>query len=474
MTDSTRTTQTQPQQETPITDLYNAIKAETGKHSLFLTESIEDTLPLQLAGIDPVTIPPEYNAAANLYSILRGNKTNKTIIVCNVPETAQDWQATIRELMENTYTDIEMLPGMIRKAMKKINRDLQPGNAGSEKTAQYIKTLETYAAQVEERANPKPGNILEYLNAGKYAEELADFQKTTNIKTMFPVLDQRIGGGLYAGLYVIGAASSTGKTTFMLQVADQLAQQKTPVIFFSLEQSRLELVTKSISRIGRKNNPSNQAGLKTSLQIRKGYTSNETETALEYYKKSIAPYVNIIEGNFNTTADTIRAVVERYIKRNNEKPVVIIDYLQGIQVDQTGNKKERRLQVDDTMQALKRLSRDLDTPVIAISSVNRGSYFRPMTMDSFKESGGVEFTADVLLGLEYEVVYSFDKESDTVREKILDEEKQKPCIKMVLKGLKNRYGIGKFKVDYSYIPAFDYFKEEEINRRFSFDGVPMK
>lgn len=89
MTDSTRTTQTQPQQETPITDLYNAIKAETGKHSLFLTESIEDTLPLQLAGIDPVTIPPEYNAAANLYSILRGNKTNKTIIVCNVPETAQ-------------------------------------------------------------------------------------------------------------------------------------------------------------------------------------------------------------------------------------------------------------------------------------------------------------------------------------------------------------------------------------------------
>lgn len=459
MSDSTRTTQTQPQQETPITDLYNAIKAETGKHSLFLTESIEDTLPLQLAGIDPVTIPPEYNAATNLYSILRGNKTNKTIIVCNVPETAQDWQATIRELRENTYTDIEMLPGMIRKAMEKINRDLQPGNAGSEKTAQYIKTLETYAAQVEERANPKPGNVLEYLTGGKYAEDLAEFKTTTNTKTMFPVLDQKLNGGLYAGLYVIGAAPGTGKTTFVLQIADQVAEQHKHVLFFSMEQSRLELVTKSISRISRKMNPGNQTNIKTSLQIRQGYKSNETEQAMQKYKEDIAPFINIIEGNFNTTADTIRKTAEKYIQRNNERPVVIIDYLQIIQPEEKNSRKDMRLQIDGALTAFKQISRDLNIPVIVVSSLKRGEYYKALSMDSFKETGGIEFTADVLIGLEFEQVRTFKKETDEERRTIINREKEKPTRQLLVTILKNRYGIANGDIRFGYIPAYDHFTE---------------
>lgn len=325
----------------------------------------------------------------------------------------------------------------------------------------YGETVEPYQPAKEPEQDPDPlegTNIAEYLS-GQYAADLEKFKQGGDIKTGFPDLDQNFGGGLYAGLYVIGASSSTGKTTFTLQLADQIAETQRPVLFFSLEQSRLELVTKSISRTARKMYPGNQTNLKTSLQIRKGYTSEETEQALKQYARTTAPFINIIEGNFKTTADTIRATVEKYINQNNARPVVIVDYLQIVKPGETGNKKEMRLQVDDVMTAFKRLSRDLDTPVIIISSVNRSSYYRPLSMDSFKESGGVEFTADVLLGLELAAVYTFKKETDTEREEILDAEKKKPCIPMVLKGIKNRYGIPKFRIDLNYIPNYDYFTE---------------
>lgn len=54
---------------------------------------------------------------------------------------------------------------------------------------------------------------------------------------------------LYPGFYVLGAVSSLGKTTFMHQMADQIAYAGQEVLFFSLEQTRLELTTKSLSRI---------------------------------------------------------------------------------------------------------------------------------------------------------------------------------------------------------------------------------
>ncbi len=59
---------------------------------------------------------------------------------------------------------------------------------------------------------------------------------------------------LYPGLYVIGAISSLGKTTFANQMADQIAEQGKSVLYISLEQSSLELTAKSISRITRELN----------------------------------------------------------------------------------------------------------------------------------------------------------------------------------------------------------------------------
>lgn len=439
--------------ETTPGDLAAILHNSTGNNVVYIAELQEDWNTLTNAGIPALYCTQD--TTTQLLSMLRGKPTRKTIIIWNNPDTVSQWNEIIKAVKEDTGATVKYLPDDLRETMKQLRK-----NPYSEHATKWEKAIKEYAENEEEEANPKPGNILEYLTGGKYEKDLLDFQTATNLKTMFPVLDQKLNGGLYAGLYVIGAAPGTGKTTFVLQVADQIAEQHKHILFFSMEQSRLELVTKSISRIARKMYPSKQERLKTSLQIRQGYTSNETEQAMQKYKNDIAPYINIIEGNFNTTADTIRATTEKYINQNAERPVVIIDYLQIVQPEEKNSKKDMRLQIDGALTAFKQISRDLNVPVIVVSSLKRGDYYKPLSMDSFKETGGIEFTADVLIGLEFKEVRNFTKsDTDETRRASINREKEKPARDLLLTVLKNRYGISYFDIEYTYMPAYDFFTE---------------
>ena len=66
--------------------------------------------------------------------------------------------------------------------------------------------------------------------------------------TGFPELDKALSGGLVAGLHCIGAISSLGKTTFVLQMAENMASTGIPVIIFSLEMRPEQLVAKTVSK----------------------------------------------------------------------------------------------------------------------------------------------------------------------------------------------------------------------------------
>ena len=81
-------------------------------------------------------------------------------------------------------------------------------------------------------------------------------------------------------------------------------------------------------------------------------------------------------------------------------PVIFIDYLQlmAAQSDRDTDKQA----VDRNVMSLRQLARDLKTPVFVISSLNRSSYSEGVALDAFKESGAIEYGADVLLGLQPE------------------------------------------------------------------------
>ena len=307
----------------------------------------------------------------------------------------------------------------------------------------------------EQKASATPDGVASYM-AQLMGQEISEFIKASETKTGFPRFDQ-FTSGIFPGLYTIGAISSLGKTTFIHQIADQMAAAGKHVLFFSLEMSRLEMVSKSISRKMAQLDYSNAI---TSMKIRRGTTSNLMQRAAKEYAEAVGDRLSIIEGGFNTTVSFIGEYVRRYIEQNNARPVVIVDYLQIIQGAQKATIREA---TDFNVVELKRMTRALDVPVIVISSVNRGNYLLPVDFESFKESGGIEYTADVVLGLQLacldEEIFNKDNKIKEKRERIKAAKGENPR-KIKLVCLKNRYGSPDWTIDYKYYPQYDWFEEQ--------------
>ena len=442
-----------------LNELYRALQTRSGSGAVYICESTADREALMLANYKPFLLDPEeVNGPEKVLQMVQMKDPQKEIIVCNNPGTFYAWKNTIKAAEETTTAEIQLVPAEIRKYIETLQKDITALNM--QKADRALKKLEAYRLAIEESTNPRPGNIEDYFNSGAYEKDLKQFTNGANIRTGFSALDTNLGGGLFSGLYVIGATPGLGKTTFCLQIADNIAQTTRPVMFFSLEQSRLELVTKSISRTARKMYPNNQAGLKNSLQIRKGYTSEPTAEAMQKYRETVAPYMQIIQGNFETNIDTIRATIKRYIDRNKLRPVVIIDYLQIVRPGKGSKARDTRAAVDEVLTELKRISRDFEIPVICISTLNRTNYSKTIGLESFKESGGVEYTADVAIGMQYAIIPSLDGKSENADREALNAEKNKAEREIDLICLKNRYGKGFFQIKYNYYPMYDYFTEE--------------
>ena len=102
------------------------------------------------------------------------------------------------------------------------------------------------------------------------------------------------------------------------------------------------------------------------------------------------------------------------------KPVVIVDYLQIIPpVDPRQSDKEK---VDNIVRGLKKLQSENDLVLFVISSINRTNYLTPIDFESFKESGGIEYTADVVWGLQLQILnddlFNGEKKIKEKREKV--------------------------------------------------------
>lgn len=224
-------------------------------------------------------------------------------------------------------------------------------------------------------------------------------------------LDYWLDGGLYAGLYIVGAISSLGKTTFALSIADNIAASGQDVLIFSLEMARNELIAKSVSRLTAKISlagdtfPASTAYAQRTRSILakdKGTHSADEEAVIqmafsEY--RQIGEHLYISEGMGNIGVKEVREQVQAHTRIMGKPPVVLIDYLQILApADPRSTDKQN---TDKAVLELKRISRDFSTPVFVISSFNRDNYAQSVSMVAFKESGAIEYSSDVLIGMQY-------------------------------------------------------------------------
>ena len=448
--------------------IFNSRGVYSNNDAVFITEGIFDALSIIEVGSEAVALNSTSNADL-LIKQLEEEPTAATLILClDNDEPGKRAAATLKAGL--TRLNISYVTADISGKYKDPNEALT-GNKDA-----FIAAVE----QAEAQTAAKPDNTSGYIDNLMQAD-IVKFK--ADKKTGFKRLDD-LSGGLYPGLYVLAATSSLGKTTFALQLADNLAAAGQDVLFFSMEQSRLEMVSKSLARLtkelhqkelptGGKPKEGDKYDPLTSLEIRQGKYSNIVELAAAEYKEQVADRLSIIEGNFNCDISFIGEYIRRYIKRNGSRPIVFIDYLQILQAADDDKRATTKDIIDNAVRDLKRISREHNLTIFVISSVNRANYLTPIDFESLKESGGIEFTADVIWGLQLQCLNEpLFNEANKIKEKRqrIRQEKAANPRKIELLCLKNRYGIANFSCGFNYYPKHDYFEQAGIDDFNDFFG----
>lgn len=447
--------------------IFNSRALYEAQKPVFVVEGELDALSIIDVGGEAVALGSTANKRA-LLTMLESQKPAQPLIIAMDNDDAGS--KTNRELTEGLERlKIPFYRIDVAQPYKDANEAL---NADRDAFTAAVEQAENIEAETLEAEREQLRREAVAFSLPDFLKNIEESKRAAFIPTGFAPLDNLLDGGLYAGLYVVGAISSLGKTTFCLQIADQIAQAGHDVLVFSLEMARNELIAKSVSRLTlirdlEENNST--ANAKTTRGILTGTRyADYNQTERELIARSIADYgtyaqnLYITEGIGNVGVEEIRDKVEKHIKLTGKAPVIVIDYLQIIAP--TDVRATDKQNTDKAVLELKRLSRDYSIPVIGISSFNRDNYTAPVNMASFKESGAIEYSSDVLIGLQYDGMDYQEGEADKAREKrirglmkqaVADGKAGKPK-KIQVKVLKHRNG-SKGDAYLDFYPMFNYF-----------------
>lgn len=215
-----------------------------------------------------------------------------------------------------------------------------------------------------------------------------DHLSLSGISTGYVDLDELTAGFQNSELAIIAARPSVGKTSLALNIVRHVAvEEDLPVLFVSLEQSRIELAERLLCCQARVN----------SHLVRKGHLGAEV-------MEKLISAAEVLRGAKLFLDDTpalnmLRiAANARRLRLRHQIRMVVIDYLQLIEPD--NRRDSRQEQVANISRRLKFLARELKIPVVALAQVNRSSEDRQDNkprLSDLRESGAIEQDADTVL-----------------------------------------------------------------------------
>ena len=424
---------------------------------IFVVEGETDALSLWELGYTALSLGSA-NFAARFIDFAINHSDKQYIIALDNDKAGAGGISKITEAL--TEKGVSHTVVDINGHYKDPNERLQKDRDGLQK-ALKLATLQATDPEQYKAEMLKSNNVAAQL--ANFWEEIKFTKNFPPISTGFPLFDEALDGGLYPEqLVFLGAISSLGKTTFLLQVIDNIAAAGTPVLFFSLEMSRNEIISKSISRNTfeiavkediRTNNAKSMRGISAYNRYSR-YNNTEKELiekASKAYSEGAGKNLYIYEGNGETGIEEIQQTVREFIKLTGKRPLIFIDYLQILApADARATDKQN---TDYAVKVLKQLARDESIAVLAISSLNRANYHTPISMEAFKESGAIEYSSDVLLGLQLQGMGTSDFD--------VNEAKRKDPRMVELHFLKNRNGVMSKPILYSYYPIFNCYRELE-------------
>lgn len=217
------------------------------------------------------------------------------------------------------------------------------------------------------------------------------------VPTGFADLDD-LTNGLHPGqMVVVAARPAVGKSTLALDICRSASlRHGMTSVFFSLEMTRHEITTRTIS-----------AEAKISLQkLRSGGLNDDDWRRMAGVMGQVSQAPFFIDDSPNLTMTEIRAKARR-LKQRHDLRLIVIDYMQLMM---SGKRVEnRQVEVSEFSRQIKLLAKELEVPVVALSQLNRGpeqrTDKRPM-MSDLRESGSIEQDADIVILLHREDLYA--------------------------------------------------------------------
>lgn len=309
-----------------------------------------------------------------------------------------------------------------------------------------------YVKEVQNDAGLKRLAYYQKMNgldaAGRIYQGKLDFKA---IDTGFSHFNKALSGGLYPWIYFLGAMPATGKSTFALQLAENISKSGIDVMYFGMEMSQEAIVSRSLSRltflVSRNRFNGDYAFAKSSIDlikhdIRPGRETEVFDTAYRMYD-DVGYRLLPVSGIY--TGSEVYQKVKQHREATGVNPVVFVDYLQ---IMGNPNALADKQAVDNNIKGMVPIVTDFKVPLFIISSFNRVGYGTE-DMTAFNASGGIESFADVLMVLTYAA-----SGSDGFS---LEAEKSRKPRKMKVKFLKNRYGNDAASVPFDYYSEFNCF-----------------
>jgi replicative DNA helicase len=379
---------------------------------------------------------------AAIASLAEGNEPFDVVTLSEWLENRQQLDevgglAYLGELAKNTPSaaNIKAYAGIVRE--RAVLRDLiRAGSSLADMayytegrtTSELLDEAERRVFEIAERGASSRGGFTPLKDLLVKAVDRIDalFQQDnpiTGIATGFSDLDEMTSGLQRSDLVIVAGRPSMGKTSFAMNMAEHAAiRDKIPVAVFSMEMPGEQLAMRLMSSLGRIDQH----------KVRTGKLGDDDWPRLTSSVGLLAEAPVFIDDTPALTPTELRARARR-LKREHDLGLIVIDYLQLMQVP--GGGENRATEISEISRSLKALAKELHLPIIALSQLNRSLEQRPNkrpVMSDLRESGAIEQDADVILFIYRDEVYNEDSPDKGTAEIIVGKQRNGPIGKVRL------------------------------------------
>lgn len=339
--------------------------------------------------------------------------------------------AYLGEIVKNTasaaniaaYAEIvrerSVLRQLIRASYEISDAAYQPQGATSDEILdQAERKIFAIAEQQTKGDGPQALRPLLARTVNRIEQLFSSNDPLTGLSTGFADLDTKTAGLQKGDLVIVAARPSMGKTTFAMNLVENVMMNGAPVLVFSMEMPADSIVMRMLSSLGRIDQ----------TRVRSGKLEEEDWPRLTSTMAMMSDKQLFIDDTPALSPTEVRARARRIARDcGGALGLVMVDYLQLMRVP--GLENNRVNEISEISRSLKGLAKELNCPVIALSQLNRSLEQRPNkrpVMSDLRESGAIEQDADVIMFIYRDEVYNPESQDKGTAEIIIGKQRNGP------------------------------------------------